>query len=145
MFNTDLERGKIGEEMFAASQIAKGNKVIDVSDQVEYQKQDIDFILEDQRGNRITAEVKTDYKSEETGNLFIETDNLASCTLGWWHYCKADYLVFVQPNKRIAHIIPRAAITNINIYTPVAAHGRIGRLLPVGNLKQIQGYVKKEL
>ncbi len=50
MFKDDLEVGKRAEKLVAAALAARGHKVIDVSDDREYQRRDIDFILESPNG-----------------------------------------------------------------------------------------------
>ena len=50
-------------------------------------------------------------KSETTGNIFVETfaaSNISRNYDGWYYYCEADYLAFVQETKRVAHIVSRA-------------------------------------
>ena len=96
-FYKDIERGKVGEEMYREYEEATGATVIDVRDNQEFRAVDTDFIVFDASfGDRlITVEVKTDYKSEKTDNVFIETYNTRSEKNGWWYYCKAEYLVFV--------------------------------------------------
>ena len=67
-------------------------------------------------GKETTLEVKNDLRSETTGNLFIETFcryNVSRMGQGWYYYCQADYLAFVQEEKRIAHIITRNDLINM--------------------------------
>lgn len=146
-FYKDIERGKIGEEMFIEQEKADGATVIDVRDNQTFRALDTDFILVDSSfGDRlVTVEVKTDYKSEQTGNVFIETYNTSTGKDGWWYYCKAEYLVFVQPLSRVAHIVPRLNIPKLTRYDVGYCGSQEGRLVPICRLAQVEGYKRIKL
>lgn len=77
--------------------------------------QHIDFVLS--KDNTFTTlEVKNDVRSCETGNIFIETynsNNISRNYLGWYYYCEADYLAFVQEKFGRALIINRNEIIQL--------------------------------
>ncbi|MDY4009501.1 MAG: hypothetical protein SOY94_11690 [Candidatus Limiplasma sp.] len=97
-FSESLSCGKIGEEMVAAALQKRGNIVLDVSSCRDYQSKDIDFLVSKNK-QKTTLEVKNDRRSEETGNVYIETyntNNASRNNAGWFFYCEADFLAFVQ-------------------------------------------------
>ena len=65
-FYTDLDYGKRGEKMVELALTAKGNKLIDVSDDIEYKKYDIDFVVERKRDTKRTG-LGTEYKRGKMG------------------------------------------------------------------------------
>lgn len=115
MFSYDLEKGKCGEQLVKAALTNLGHTVEDVSDIREYQQKDIDFLLT-KNNTSTTLEVKNDIKSCSTGNIFIETynrNNYSRNYLGWYYYCEADYLAFVQEKFGRALIISRYEIVQL--------------------------------
>lgn len=97
-FYDDLQKGRKGEKMVADALTARGHKVEDVSLSPSYQFRDIDFLLV-KNGKRTTLEVKNDIRSNETGNVFIEETNFNNVSIkykGWYYYCEAEYLCFLQ-------------------------------------------------
>lgn len=107
-FQNDLKRGKKGEYLLAAALEKKGHKVVDVSNDIYYQKHDIDLLLTNKSGQQTTVEVKNDLRSEDTGNVFVEFQNNNNRTRnykGWYYYCDAAYVAFVQENYKLAHLI----------------------------------------
>ena len=88
--------GRQGELLFQERMEAKGHKVEDVSANDQYFRKDIDFIITSATtGETKSFEVKWDQKINRTGNLYLEFINVNSeqC-LGWWEFCKADYLAY---------------------------------------------------
>lgn len=146
-FNQDVGRGKVGEELFVAYEEAQGALVIDVRDDQAFRAIDTDFILVDSSfGDRIiSVEVKTDYKSEKTDNVFIETYNTYTGKDGWWYYCKAEYLVFVQPVGRVAHVVPREKMPKLTQFDVGYCGSQEGRLVPLCVLAQVEGYKRINL
>ena len=67
MFMDDVQRAKIAEEWLIDYCADKGIKLIDVRDNINYQLEDVDFIL-----NGTKIDMKYDYKANETGNLAFE-------------------------------------------------------------------------
>ena len=96
-FESDLNRGKIGEELVKKVFAQRDIEVKDVSDSQEYQKKDIDLITAD----GITYEVKTDYMYCRTGNLALEIKVSTSFGErdGWLYGTEAERIVFVNPAR----------------------------------------------
>lgn len=96
-FIQDKRRGKVGERVVKGYFQAIGADIRDLSEESEYQAQDVDLIAAD----GLTYEVKTDYRFSETGNLALEdsvTNAYGRCK-SWLWTSKADYFCFVDPNQ----------------------------------------------
>lgn len=106
-FFTDLERGKVAEEEVATYLTNRGNKLTDVRDNKEFQKKDIDYLVEDRDGRKGSLEIKGDTKFSSTGNIFIEDGCYypsSGMRKGWSQYCEADYICLYDNNKKIGLI-----------------------------------------
>ena len=100
-FKSSLSKGKKAEAIIYQLLTQNGEAVItDVSDDIEYQKIDVDF-TSSIHGN---LEVKSDEKIMQYQNLTFEMCNkrISGDKEGWFHYCEADLLIFVDT---IAHCI----------------------------------------
>ena len=106
-FQQQLQVGKKGEEVVAEFMRNRNHKVIDVSNDVEYQKKDIDFLLENQEGQKCAIEVKTDYKIQKTGNFFFESTYHKDWgdSSGWLDYCEADYICVLAAKEGKLYIL----------------------------------------
>ena len=146
MFKDDLEVGKRAEKFIKEALAARGHKVTDVSDDKEYQRLDIDFVLENDNGQQTTLEVKNDLRSEETGNVFIETysvNNHSRGGAGWYRYCEAAYLAFVQEKKQMAHIVSFADLQSYirgNHPRQCRSPFSEGFVIPIDELKSFNSY-----
>lgn len=91
-FESDLKRGRKGEELFEKAIQSDGEGVTNVTGLEAYQGADIDYV--DSCG--WTWEVKTDYMAHRTGNLALES---YTSTQGksWLWTSKADIFVFAIP------------------------------------------------
>ena len=96
-FTDDKKRGKVGERVVKGYFEAVGADVTDLSEESEYQSQDVDLIAAD----GLTYEVKTDYRFADTGNLALEDSitNAHGRFKSWLWTSKADYFCFVDPNQ----------------------------------------------
>ena len=75
-FFQDLRYGKRGEKMVNDALTAEGHNVIDMSNDSEYRRNDIDFrVITKNKKEERTLEVKSDYSSQYTGNFFVEYYN----------------------------------------------------------------------
>ncbi len=70
-FSRDLARGLAGEVRVADYLRSKGYAVWHVS-HIGVQLGGVDIIYEDRWGDQKTVQVKTDYKAQETGNIYLE-------------------------------------------------------------------------
>lgn len=145
-FYLDLQRGKRGEKLVSAALAARGHIITDLSDDPEARKNDIDLLLVNKQQQTTTLEIKNDQRSESTGNLFIETynsNNKSHSFKGWFFYCAAEYLCFLQENKRTAHIVSFAELKkNIaaNTYRTANSYNASGYLVPLEVVKQLPTY-----
>lgn len=115
MFNDDLKIGKRAEKAVAAALAARGHNIQDVSDNSAYQRIDVDLLLS-KDGRQTSLEIKNDLRSEQTGNVFIEIynrNNESRNGNGWYCYCEADYVAFVQENRKQAHIVSFRELANM--------------------------------
>lgn len=96
-FIQDKRRGKVGERVVKGYFEAIGADIRDLSEESEYQAQDVDLIAAD----GLTYEVKTDYRFSETGNLALEDSitNAHGRFKSWLWTSKADFFCFVDPNQ----------------------------------------------
>lgn len=108
-FFQDLSYGKRGEKMVNDALTAEGHTVIDMSNDSEYRRKDIDFrVITRNKKEERTLEVKSDYSSQYTGNFFIEyqnDNNKKRNYKGWYYYCEAEYICFVQQENHKAYIV----------------------------------------
>ena len=86
--------------------------VEDVSDNPLYWKKDIDLLVTNPvTGNTAAIEVKNDTRMNKTGNFFIEYANPRSRGgLGWFEFCEADYLYYVDSVSETCYIISLKAL-----------------------------------
>lgn len=144
-FYDDLERGKRGEKLVYDALTARGSIVTDLRDDEEARFNDIDFLLE-KDGQTTTLEVKTDFRSEETGNLFIEYENSNNKRhkyKGWYCYCKAQYLCFVQETARKAYIVLFDELKQTlkkNTFRTANSKNAVGFLFPLTRLAQLETF-----
>ena len=110
-FIYDKKRGKIGEQKVADFFIQQGCSVIDVSENADFQKLDIDLIVDDEfvevktqssinKNNKITLELETNYGDE----LFVQ---------GWFNYTESNILVFYDRVSETAYHINTNELKNI--------------------------------
>ena len=146
-FYSDNQVGKTGEAAVAAALKAKGHTVEDVSNIYEWQRKDVDFILR-RNSSSTTLEVKNDVKSNTTGNVYVETycqENYSRGGAGWYHYCQARYIAFVQMRKQKAHIILYDDLVNLidtHNYNKLDKWdgSAQGYIVPLTHIKQCQSY-----
>lgn len=103
IFYTQLRVGKVGEEA-VLSWLRQRHDVRDVREDKEYQKQDIDFIVDE----AVSLEIKTDNNISRTGNIYIETYKG-----GWYEYCGADYLGIYSPQTAKLYILDYQRLKSI--------------------------------
>lgn len=82
--------------------------VEDVSDNPEYWDRDIDFIITSPTsGTTKTFEIKWDSRVNQTGNMYLELNNVHSKGgQGWFNFCQADYLAYGDAAAKVFYIIP---------------------------------------
>lgn len=149
-FETMNAIGKQGEALVMNALRVRGCQVEDLSLSREYQAKDIDSRVS-KNGVSITLEIKNDVRSNYTGNVFIETYNVNNKRRngsGWVNYCEADYLCFVQEEKKIAHIVARVELIKncwSGLYREVNSPFSRGYIVPITCLKHYNSYHSLEL
>ena len=136
--------GKEGELLFSQIMSARGNDVVDVSNNPDYWPKDIDFIITSTLGNTKSFEVKWDSRIGSTGNLFLEMRNPRSkiwSGQGWWPNCQADYLVYGDAANRIFYCFPllelRERVKGLNMRYKITGDYSEGYLLPLDNVADL--------
>ena len=94
-FDYDMTRGKVGEEIFYNYFKNAGYEVDDLREDEDCHRDDIDFRVH--FAESITAEVKTDYKTQYTGNVVFE--EISNGRAGCFKRTKADYIFYVIIGK----------------------------------------------
>lgn len=101
-----MNKGIEGEQLFAQIMKNRNYKVEDVSDNPEYYYKG-DFILTSPTsGQKKIFEVKWDYKIHKTNNLYLELATRFTDGIGWYEYCKADYIAYGDAINKKFYIIP---------------------------------------
>lgn len=102
MFIKDKYRGKWGEAQFASLLSEAGVEYEDVSEDKDWQKQDVDFLV-----GKYKYEVKTDFAISKTGNIFIEVSKETKTGVhpGWWRICKADSIAWIDAINGVIYMI----------------------------------------
>ena len=104
LFETQLARGKKGEELFAKTMVERGHIVEDLRDDEKWRKADVDFSIDGR-----LVEVKTDYRMNQTGNIFLENGisyAKGGNRDGWFKQTQAEYLAFVDAKTNKIYIYP---------------------------------------
>ena len=150
-FYNDKARGKRGEKLVFDALTAKGNKLIDLTEDPVAQEKDIDFEVIQKSGYHTSLEVKSDFASERTGNLFIELENTnprAKKRAGWYYYTQCEYICFVQETARKGYIVLfedlKKAVKENKCRTAFSDN-MVGRLLPLSKLAELESYYCFEL
>ena len=100
-FEFDKARGKRGEQIVYDYYNRIGYNIIDVSEDKEYQQQDIDFLIDG-----IGYEVKTQTCTYKENTICIElTANVERKYNGWFYTTSAWYLVFVDKVNSVLYKI----------------------------------------
>lgn len=112
-FQELLEPIHAGEQELKDYLRANDLKVIDVSDNPQYFKKDIDLFVE-QDGRKIGLEVKWDKCISYTGNMYIETlSDIEKRKDGWFNFCVADFLCYGDSVNQLYYII---ALDDLHAY-----------------------------
>ena len=104
-FNMALAAGTKGEQLAASILDSLGYTLEEVTNQAEYQKLDIDFIVY-KGSDTFTLEVKADSRINQTNNICVETiTNKQLMKRGWFFTTEATVLAFVDTVGRRVHIV----------------------------------------
>lgn len=102
-----LAKGKEGEELIMAYLRERGNTVLDCTGDSYYKKRDIDILSSKNGKDFVPIEVKTDEQMHKTGNMAIEIsmDRQIGRTMGWFFYCEAEIMCYIDYHGKIAYFI----------------------------------------
>lgn len=108
MNNLDFKSAKqIGraEELKIMKTLEKrGLEVWDLTAAPEYQKKDIDFLIQWNDGVQAYIEVKADRRIGQTNNMCIELiTNEQTGAHGWFRYCEADYIFYSDTENNLCY------------------------------------------
>lgn len=105
-FTYCLQVGKETEQKISNYLENRGHNVTNVSDNKEYQRKDIDLLLEHNNRNA-SLEIKSDSKIHYTNNLFFEDgfDRKTGYYNGWLNYCEANYICFYDEIADLGYIV----------------------------------------
>lgn len=122
-----------------------GKKCRDVSDDPDFQKDDIDFIVEGRSGNELSFEVKNDSKIYRTGNIFYEyISNVDYGTVGCFEKTKADFIVICSEQESKFYIIASEVLkeyvrnnkNSLRYISRVEGSNSAGYLIPKRNVAE---------
>ncbi len=96
-------KGKKGESAVKDYYLKNGHNVIDVSEDNEFQKMDIDFIID---GNFVEVKTQSSINKSEKIVLEIETEYYNSLVKkGWFNSTEANILLFYDIENNIAYTV----------------------------------------
>lgn len=140
MFSESLKEGEAGEHAVwnLFNNLAGVRSVVDVRKDKRFQENDIDFLVEDYKRQWTPIEVKTDFKSQDTGNIIYEVST--SGNLGCFEKTKAKYIAYYIPAAQVVHMIDMVKMrTYLQKARPEERNmgdNATGFLLPIEDLKR---------
>lgn len=146
--------GNQGERLVANWMSRLGYQVEDVSMNPDYWKEDIDFLVA-KGEEQMSLEVKTDQRMKDSGNVLIEMCvDVDEGKDGWWKYCQATHLFFVDIRQKQVHCVRRDELAQliknkpsgvVQRYLRVKDNGKVRDsevlLVPIALLKTLPHYV----
>lgn len=97
-FYDDLERGKLGEQAVIRHLAANNYKVTDVTADKEYQKKDIDILVDSELlGKTVGIEIKSLFSFDKYGDIVLEVKKKHGGD-GWYRTSEADFFIFYDVN-----------------------------------------------
>ena len=135
--------GKAGERLFKQIMENRNYRVVNVSNNPEYWDKDIDFIVTSPTtGVTKTFEVKWDDRINETGNLYLELEAIYSKNgIGWFEFCKADYLAYGDAKTAVFYIIPlldlKKRANEVRFRSARCGYESMGQLVSLEDIKDI--------
>lgn len=146
--------GDQGEKLVADWMQRLGYNVEDVSMNRDYFDKDIDFLMS-KDGEEMTVEVKTDQRMADSGNVLLEIRvDVDKNKDGWWKYCQATHLFFVDIRQKQVHCVRREELKQlvnskpngiVQRYLRVRDNGKVRDgevlLVPISLLRTLPHYV----
>ena len=149
MFEDSLKEGGVGEHT-VWNLLTDNEKnpdirfVFDVRKDKNYQKMDIDFLVENTNRQVIPFEVKTDMQAHETGNIVYELTT--SGNVGCFVKTLAHVIAYYVPGNKQVHMIRvkklREYVNKANLNEVRMGDNATGYLLPIEDLKN-KGVIEK--
>ena len=104
-------KGKQGETAVKDYYLNNGSSVIDVSEDREYQKIDVDFIID---GNFVEVKTQKSLAEQEKITLEIETEYYNNLVRqGWFYSTEANILIFYDNTNNIAYSVDTKELRNL--------------------------------
>ena len=102
-FYNSKRKGKKGESAVKEYYTNNGHNVIDVSEDKEYQKIDVDFIID---GDFVEVKTQKSIPEQQKITLEIETEYYNNIIRqGWFHSTEANFLIFYDNTNNIAYTV----------------------------------------
>lgn len=134
-------KGYQGEQLFKQIMESRNYKVEDVSDKPEYYHTGDFLITSPTTGLTKSFEVKWDYKIHKTDNLYLEKITRFTDGVGWYDYCKADYIAYGDAINKKFYIIPllelREKVEHMPKNLAECGNDSVGYLVSLSSLKDI--------
>lgn len=148
MFKDDKQLAIIGEFVVwnALQDLKDVKKVIDVREDRRFQEWDVDLLIENDERQFFGIEVKTDWKTFETGNVIFETESFGK--IGCLERTKADYVAFFVPQSGNIYLCDTKELKKCaksgNYPTKPMGQETLGIIVPLGDLERF-GVVKQTI
>lgn len=145
MFKDDKQLAIIGEFAVwnALCDLKCVKSVIDVREDKRFQEWDVDLLIEDEDRQFHGVEVKTDWKTYETGNVIYETESFGK--VGCLERTKADYVAYFVPQSGNIYLCEtnalRKCVKSGGYPAKPLAERNLGIIVPLGDLERF-GVVK---
>jgi hypothetical protein len=105
-FDDDNKIGMRGEKIFEQYCCCHGISVLRVSDNPEWQKRDVDFLVVGDDGVEYAYEVKNDTRIWKTRNVFYEdVSNVDYRTVGCFEKTLADFIVICSEPEEKMYVV----------------------------------------
>lgn len=145
-FSDDNAIGKRGEEIFRKCLEKWKCNFTDVTDDPEYQEQDIDFIVESRKtkGEFVAVEVKNDQRIADTRNIFFETmSNVDYSTEGCFKKSKSKLMAIVSESEKKIYFVGTETLRRfvdknsdyLRFISRVPGSNSCGYLVPIERIK----------
>ncbi len=145
-WNRDLQKGAKGEDR-VINYLNQKFIVNDTRNDVQYQNDDIDFVLTNKNNITFTFELKTDYRIGKTGNILFATynDRQTGRYKDWALKTKADYIgVFDINNDKLYIIDWNNFSSHLNDYRQISWYNYSDNCTSYGRLASINSLIDKE-
>lgn len=150
IFSDDHRIGKAGERIFKEYLDKHNIEYRDVSEDTEYQKRDVDFVVKGKRGD-VLVEVKNDTKIAYTGNIFYECiSNVDYNTVGCFEKTEAEWIVICSEADSSFYIVNTSLLREyvngnrekLRYISRVSGSNSAGYLIPKASIPKLLKVVK---